>query len=289
VNVSIPSLAARPEVLAFLADAKANPEDDTARLVLADWLDDHAEADEDRARAEFLRLQCQRAAAEGDADERKWELRERELLRRFAPRWLGPLAGLGWTVRRGLVHLQTTTRELLGCGRALTAADFAWVEALTLTEAPVQQFERLLRWPHLLHLHTLSLRHLGLGNAPILALARSAHVASLQTLDLAMNELTAEAGLALAESPHLRRLVHLDLSYNRLESRGARYLAYSQTLGGLGTLKLARNRIDDEGALALASAPYFGPTFCLNLYGNPGITSKGETALEERYRERLIW
>jgi uncharacterized protein (TIGR02996 family) len=277
-------------VLAFLADAKANPEDDTARLVLADWLDDHAEAEEDRARAEFLRLQCQRAAADdSDPDWRKWEERERELIRRFAPRWLGPLAGLGWIGRRGLFHLQTSARQLLGCGRSLTPADFAWVEALSLTDATAQQLERLLRWPHLIHLHTLDLRHLQLGNASILALARSPHVASLRTLDLAMNELTADAALALAESPHLSRVVHLDLTYNRLESRGVRHLVSSKTLGGLGTLKLARNRIDDDGALALAAAPYFGPTFCLNLYNNPGITSKGEAALEERYGERLIW
>ena len=39
---------------AFLADIAENPDDDASRLVYADWLDDHGEAD----RAELIRLQC---------------------------------------------------------------------------------------------------------------------------------------------------------------------------------------------------------------------------------------
>jgi uncharacterized protein (TIGR02996 family) len=38
--------------LAFLETLKANPSDDTARLVYADWLDEHGES----AKAEYLRL-----------------------------------------------------------------------------------------------------------------------------------------------------------------------------------------------------------------------------------------
>jgi uncharacterized protein (TIGR02996 family) len=35
----------RPEVLAFLEDIKEHPDDDTPRLVLADWLEDHGDPD----------------------------------------------------------------------------------------------------------------------------------------------------------------------------------------------------------------------------------------------------
>ena len=38
---------------AFLEDIVAHPDDDAPRLVFADWLDDHGDAD----RAEFIRLQ----------------------------------------------------------------------------------------------------------------------------------------------------------------------------------------------------------------------------------------
>jgi uncharacterized protein (TIGR02996 family) len=40
---------------AFLADICANPDDDTPRLVYADWLEDHGDAD----RAEFVRAQVE--------------------------------------------------------------------------------------------------------------------------------------------------------------------------------------------------------------------------------------
>jgi uncharacterized protein (TIGR02996 family) len=43
---------------ALLADILANPEDDTVRLVLADWLDEHG----DPERAEFIRVQVELAS-----------------------------------------------------------------------------------------------------------------------------------------------------------------------------------------------------------------------------------
>lgn len=42
----------------FLAAIRANPADDVARLVYADWLDDRAAGDLDRATAEFIRSSC---------------------------------------------------------------------------------------------------------------------------------------------------------------------------------------------------------------------------------------
>ena len=45
---------------AFLGDIIENIDDDTPRLVFADWLEDNG----DEARAEFIRLQCKEAAAE---------------------------------------------------------------------------------------------------------------------------------------------------------------------------------------------------------------------------------
>jgi uncharacterized protein (TIGR02996 family) len=41
---------------AFLAAIRAEPDDDTVRLVYADWLDEHGDA----ARAKFIRVQCER-------------------------------------------------------------------------------------------------------------------------------------------------------------------------------------------------------------------------------------
>jgi uncharacterized protein (TIGR02996 family) len=57
---------------AFLAAIVAAPEDDTPRLVFADWLDEHGEHD----RAEFIRLGCQQARLDED-DPRHAALDER--------------------------------------------------------------------------------------------------------------------------------------------------------------------------------------------------------------------
>src|SRR5947209_5109828 len=48
----------RPEALSgILAAIREDPEDDTPRLVLADWLEEHGATPEERARGELIRLQ----------------------------------------------------------------------------------------------------------------------------------------------------------------------------------------------------------------------------------------
>src|SRR3954462_13290279 len=83
-------LWAHPQVLALLQSAKEAPQDDSPRLVLADWLDDQGEAE----RAEFIR--CQLRLAPGrpalDPDERqRLGRRSDELLEHGGGGWLGPL------------------------------------------------------------------------------------------------------------------------------------------------------------------------------------------------------
>lgn len=51
-------MAAHPDRLALLRAIAETPDDDTPRLVYADWLDEHGATDADRARAEFLRVAC---------------------------------------------------------------------------------------------------------------------------------------------------------------------------------------------------------------------------------------
>ncbi len=49
----------------FLADICEHPDDDTPRLIFADWLDDHDDSD----RAEFIRVQCELARWPCECDE----------------------------------------------------------------------------------------------------------------------------------------------------------------------------------------------------------------------------
>jgi uncharacterized protein (TIGR02996 family) len=86
---------------AFLQAILDAPDDDTPRLVYADWLEEHAEPE----RAEFIRVQCRLARTpEGDPRRQVLEARERELLDR-QDEWLGRLRSplLHWKFRRGLV------------------------------------------------------------------------------------------------------------------------------------------------------------------------------------------
>lgn len=77
---------------ALLAGIKAQPDDDTARLVYADWLDENAENDCDRATAEFIRLTC-------DNDEKRASYRRRNVSHPQIGKWLQGRpgdAGPGW-------------------------------------------------------------------------------------------------------------------------------------------------------------------------------------------------
>lgn len=61
-----------PEYQAMLAGIRAVPDDDLPRLVLADWLEEHGEAE----RAEFVRVQCELAKTAGfiqsNTDQTRW-------------------------------------------------------------------------------------------------------------------------------------------------------------------------------------------------------------------------
>jgi uncharacterized protein (TIGR02996 family) len=49
----------------FLDAIRANPDDDTARLVYADWLDEEGTTDQQRARSEWIRLVCFKQGSQG--------------------------------------------------------------------------------------------------------------------------------------------------------------------------------------------------------------------------------
>src|SRR5947208_75618 len=98
----------RSEVMAFLAAAKKRPDDDSPRLVLADWLEEHGDVD-DAGRAELVRAQCELARlSPGQPRAAELRQRERELLARHKRAWIGQLADrkLGWHFVRGLAELR---------------------------------------------------------------------------------------------------------------------------------------------------------------------------------------
>ena len=120
---------------AFLADSIEHPDDDTPRMVYADWLDDHGQPE----RAEFIRVQVELEPHRFEIDRpgvRELLTREEELLRLHEDDWLGPevaalRAGCGVSgpgmygpfFRRGLPEVAAMSLdELAEHGDALLAA-----------------------------------------------------------------------------------------------------------------------------------------------------------------------
>src|SRR5215218_395524 len=78
---------AHPEAAALYRAILAHPDEDTPRLVYADWLDEHGQPD----RAEFIRVQCRLARAnEWDDGYTAADVRARRLLAEH-PEWLDPV------------------------------------------------------------------------------------------------------------------------------------------------------------------------------------------------------
>ncbi len=156
---------------AFLADIIAHRDDDTPRMIYADWLEDEGEAE----RAEFIRVQvelasCKKCGGKGWYETGRGKeslphskcgvlkIRERELLQsrqfgrctgqpstdtRAAARyvWAGPVAQLddpneqGWKFTRGFVSAITcTASDFLAHADALTSQ--TPLERVTLTSLP---------------------------------------------------------------------------------------------------------------------------------------------------------
>jgi uncharacterized protein (TIGR02996 family) len=116
------------QVPALLAAIHDDPCDDTSRLAYADWLEEHA----DSARAEFIRVQVELAAA-GETGARHVEqlrAREAKLLAKHKRKWLAPLykaipkkAHLSPAFRRGFIEqLDLPVKWLVEYGGAIVRA-----------------------------------------------------------------------------------------------------------------------------------------------------------------------
>jgi uncharacterized protein (TIGR02996 family) len=90
----------------LLASVIDHPDDDCPRLVYADFLDEQG-SEANAARAEFIRLQIERARfPKNDPRQAEWLTREKALSDRWAWEWAVPLHGhiSEWVLRRGFIE-----------------------------------------------------------------------------------------------------------------------------------------------------------------------------------------
>lgn len=257
----------------FLQTILAHPDEDTPRLVYADWLEEQGQMD----RAEFVRVQCSRARLPlRDPVRKELAQRERELLFRHATAWragLPPLAHLVWRFwERGCMAAVQVNHVGALCLQADEIFAAAPVQTLifwriddeaagSLAQEPfLQRIRRFivrggdLTWRglkllsesnYLGGLKELRLEHQRLGDAAIDVLSSSPILTGLEQLCLIGNGITDHGLKTVLASPHLRSLTVLDLSYNRITAEGLESLAERETSGQFNLLDLRGNILND--------------------------------------------
>jgi len=211
----------RPEVVALLQTCKENPDDDTPRLILADWLDDHG----DTARAEFIRVQCEAAHLPLAPERLDWlARREGELLVAAGTEWTQPLIDWAaeWEWRRGMClwarPKPEVTRNTDTVARLFPRAEqLAWVEGLRWYVHDDRLIEAIVALPQMNQFTRLHIEWSGWISgvdaskiASVLAAAPT--LAGVRELELDGGDLSESSALAICESPHLRNLRELRLS-----------------------------------------------------------------------------
>ena len=304
---------------ALLAAITADPDDDTPRLVYADWLDEHDEGE----RAEFIRAQCRLEHLSPRTNEAK---RLTKRATELCAKLFGHLAALGFTgltFRRGFVG--TITSGLLHfCDHAaaLTAED-APAYSLTLEEderdATLREsdYEAYAAAAGDLGVHSelrrcVSLGLPCLGMDPTSYLFESEQLVNLRQLNFPNNEAgpniesiasptftnlrwanfnySNSAGgrpsiVPLAESLHLANLEHLDFGSNALHNYDAKAVAVAAQWTKLRFLCLSSGSFSAEATAALFNTPRL-PTLA-ELDVSHSFESFGETAKPEDYIHQI--
>jgi len=276
-----------PEVPANLAGlvqaCKDDPDDDTLRLVLADYLEDHGETD----RAEMIRLSVAVSRPKVEPTSLAAEhARLARLLSVRAGRWLGPLAIAKpiATFERGLIAVQAPFQDLRGARAfADVAAVAPWTERLRLDFSVQRQAVAYLGCSVAAAFPFLDLGYARFDRGHLAVLARSVVAPRLRGLRVlhhgADDPLTALfdagsglAGLrslsvrsrlslgevrALVAAPFAAGLRALRLFLPWPAGEAMRVLAASEALAGLRRLELASDGLDDEASgHVLAAAPH---------------------------------
>jgi uncharacterized protein (TIGR02996 family) len=297
-----------PAYRGLLDDIIHNPDDDTPRLVMADWLEEHGDTvAQDRAR--FIRLQLQRARLT-EHEPAAWStLREEAaLLHRYRRVWLGRLDKF---VSKAQFDRGFPDNLVLG------VAQFAKNANTLFSLTPIRQLQilrisqtkltmaDLAGIPGMARLRGLSIRNSNLGDDRVCELLETLSMPYLESLDLTgcyLGSRTLEAlrkgklprlgALSLAHNHFIDRaervietlapfsLHTLNLSYLPLDGESMRGLMQWPGLASLRRLEFTGVPIGARGATRLLSSPHLGPLTHLDL-AYTGLRPTGAAALAQ--------
>jgi uncharacterized protein (TIGR02996 family) len=278
-----------------------NPDDDAPRLVMADWCEEHGEAD----RAEFIRLQIElvredvaeadeplpllsrlRSYRVGTPDRRRRIERARALYDAHRDEWEADVAA--WARRgadfsRGFIaHLDATAAQWLKGAAGLHRA--APVTDLVLTRA-AGLMDQLAACPHLARVSSLVMLSPFASPQEPAVLAGSPHLGRLRSLRLISAR--QGAGLRPLLAAAWPGLLGLLLQRCDVTEAHATELAVNPASGSLLKLSFWEGSIGPAGAEALAESPHLGRLAYLalshNRVGNSGalalVRSRGLRSL----------
>ena len=247
---------------AFLNAICEHPDDDTARLVYADWLAENGDPD----RGEFIRTEIElaRTPPESEDDERRRRVlldRRAELLKPHKAAWLAPFTPFAKesSFARGFVQsLEVPAHSFIQHAEQwfaltpLTRVKFTTCQVWDRGTASYTWWaDQLFASPYLGRLEAIDLEWLRLTATDAQRIAAAPDLSRLRELALASNDLRSDGATVLANTPQLRHLEALDLRGNGITAAGARAVAQSEYLGGLKELRMTRNPIRDRTWAAL--------------------------------------
>lgn len=271
---------------AFLRHLLESPQDEVARLVFADWLEERDQP----YRAEFIRVSV-RWANSADEDERKSLGTRRDQLK--AENWAAVTGGLP-NERGGLyqfnlglpVMVDLTGPEALALGETIFAA--YPIPQISLRRFNLQAREIAMRsWlKHAQEIHLARDPHLrSHGIATILA---SPYLMNLRRLDLRR---MGEAGVlceALAAQGRMYRLRSINLSSSGVHVYALRSLCESPSLANVEELDLSNNPLTDSAGLTLTRCRFFRRLKALNLSRPDHLSKPMRKRLRRHFGETLI-
>lgn len=302
----------RPELLSFLGAIKADPEEDTPKLALADWFQEQPDP-ADQARGEFLRqfvrnnqlAKTDPAREDFGALSRLWNANEKA--------WAGRLKAAGFKVwatnhmfRWGLLFPALDWPPSGDAAELAASEEYAWVAGVAVRAADGRDGRAFVNSPLCAPLIGLRVAESVGARAIIGQLCGAAGETPLRSLEIACQNvslymiaqsprLTGLRSLAvrhvgsddefgyLCASPYLNGLRVLDVSGTELTAGACRAFAADDGLPALEELNFGpdgytRNRLGNEGLIALAVSARSGRLKRLNLASND-ITETGAAAL----------
>jgi uncharacterized protein (TIGR02996 family) len=238
------------------------PADDAPRLVYADWLDDHGQAE----RADLIRLQIDLARTpRADPRRQEWQRREKEILDRHAYEWAAPLGAsvTQWAFRRGFIErVEAYLQHPAEATRAILRSNpIEYIREVGLGYYSggdnVYELDNLLAvLPELRRLEGLELWGIySILDGQVGELLASPHLANLRTLILSMHTESWQAiddGVLVEglSSPHRANLRYLGVNFSDLSigpsEQVIRGMAASPHLSRVRKLKLPNARLSAD-------------------------------------------